>query len=85
MLLVKGICSTVAILLYSGGSRLSDKGGPDHPDPEIRGERVSKKIFFGLWASVWSKNKGGRPPPGTSPRSATAIERGVFAIAMIYP
>ena len=23
-------------------------------------------------------------PPGTSPRSATAIERGVFAIAMIY-
>ena len=32
---------------YSGGSTPSDKGGPDHPDPEIRGEGVSKKIFFG--------------------------------------
>ena len=74
---------------YTGGSRPSDKGGGgegggDHPDPEIRGEGVCKKIFLALRASVWSKNKGGPAPPGTSPRSATAIERGVFAIAMIY-
>ena len=70
---------------YSGGSRPSDKGGPSHPDPEIRGGGCPKRIFLALWSSDWSKKKGGGPsPPGTSPRSATAIERGVFAIAMIY-
>ena len=31
-------------------------------DPEIRRGR-SQKIFLALWASVWSKNKGG-PTPG---------------------
>ena len=47
------------------------RGG--HPDPEIRGDgAVSKKIFSALWASVWSKNKGGPGPPGPSPGSATA-------------
>ena len=42
-----------------GGSRPSDKGGPDHPDPEMRvggGGLVSKKRF-------WSKNKGASPGP----------------------
>ena len=33
---------------------LQIKGGPSHPDPDIREGAVSKKIF-----SVWSKNKGG--------------------------
>ena len=33
-------------------------GGEGHPDPEIRGARSIKK-FFALWASFWSKNKGG--------------------------
>ena len=40
------------------------RGG--HPDPDIRGGgAVSKKNVSALWASVWSKNKGGggRPPP----------------------
>ena len=45
---------------------------------------VSKKFFLALQALVWSKIKGGAGSPGTSPRSATAIESGVFAIAMIY-
>ena len=46
---------------------------------------VFKKFFFALWGLSLSKNKRGGPgPPGTSPRSATAIERGVFAVAMIY-
>ena len=51
---------------FSGGSRPSDKGGGGrgHPDPEIRGGPVSKKIFSGLGASFWSKNKGGPFPPG---------------------
>ena len=55
----------------SGRSRPSDKGGPGHPDPEIR-VRVRgpglEQIFF-----VWSKNKGGEGvgPPGPSPGSAT--------------
>ena len=33
-------------------------GGGGHSDPEIRGGR-SQKVFFGLWASLWSKNEGG--------------------------
>ena len=36
-------------------------GRAGHPDPEIRGGPVSKKIFSALQASVWSKSKG--PPP----------------------
>ena len=52
----------------SGGSRSSDKGwggggGGGHPDPEVRGEGGGAPNFFpGLRASVWSKNKRGRPP-----------------------
>ena len=59
---------------YSGGSRPSDKegrGSGGHPDPESLDQ-------FGL------KIRSGPGPPGSSPRSTTAIERGVFAIAMIY-
>ena len=33
-------------------------GGGGHPYPEIRGARSIKKISA-LWASSWSKNKGG--------------------------
>ena len=55
---------------YSGGSRPSDKGGGSSRPGDFR--------------PVWSKNKGGPGPPGSFPRSSTAIERGVFAIAMIY-
>ena len=36
-------------------------GGEGHPDPEIRGARSIKK-FSALWASSWSKNKGGGGP-----------------------
>ena len=54
---------------------------PD-PDLEIRGGRSSrsldggeqspKKFFSAPRTPVWSKNKGGAPPPpGPSPRSAT--------------
>ena len=51
------------VLQNSGGSRPSYKGGPGHPDPEIRGGgAVSKKFFSALRASVWSKNKGGQAP-----------------------
>ena len=57
------------VLQNSGGSRPSYKGGPGHPDPEIRGGAVSKKFFSALRASVCSKNKGG---PGPCPRSTTA-------------
>ena len=45
-----------------------------HPDPEIRGSSVSKKIFSALRASVWSKNRGGGGgSPGPLPRSATVF------------
>ena len=47
----------------TGGSRPSEKGGgggwgSGHPDSEIR----EKTKFSRLWASVWSKNKGGDGP-----------------------
>ena len=45
--------------------------GGGHLDPEIRGRPGLKKyIFSALRASVWSKNKGGGPFPG----SATDVE-----------
>ena len=31
------------------------EGGEGHPDPEIRGSGLKKKLFR---ASVWSENKG---------------------------
>ena len=69
-LIVKGICST-EVPHTVADPHLQIKGGGDHPDPEI-------------FRPVWSKNKGEPGPLGTSPRSTTAIDRGVFAIAMIY-
>ena len=58
--------------------------GPSHPDPEIGGEWSSKNFFWPFRPQFGLKTRGGPGPPGTSPRSATAVERGVFAIAMIY-
>ena len=64
---------------------------PGHPDPEIRGEwggGLQKKFFQPFRPQFGPKIRrgGGAGSPGTSPRSATAIERGVlnFTIAMIY-
>ena len=48
-------------------------GGGGHPDPEIRvGGDSLKKNFSALWTSVWSKNKGVRPP-GPSLGSTTFV------------
>ena len=72
----------VGLIVRSGGSRPSDKGGGGgHPDPEIRGGRgghpdpeimgAGLKIFFSTFqASVWSKNNG---RPGPSPGSASEL------------
>ena len=49
---------------------LQTRRGGCHPDPEITGGPVSKKFFSALWASVWSKKKGGAGP---SPGSATDL------------
>ena len=65
----------VAVTLFSSGSRPSDKGGEGrgggigHLDPEIWRGVPSQKIFSALGTSVWFKNKG----PGPSPGSATGI------------
>ena len=82
MLLVKGSCSTEV------PHTVAD------PDLQIRGARSSRpwdkgcglqKDFFRPFGPQFGlKIRGGPSPPGTSPRSATAIERWVFAIAMIY-
>ena len=63
---------------------LQIRGVPGHPNPDIRGGAVSKKIFLALWASVWSKNMGGGGAglPGPSPGSIT----GTFcAIKLVKP
>ena len=61
--------------LLSGRSRPSDDGGFGHPDPEIMGRGQSQKIFFQAFGPQFGlKNKGTCPsPPGSSPRSATAV------------
>ena len=41
--------------MISGGSRPSDKGGPGHPVPEIRGRRV---FFFGPSGLSWGPSSG---------------------------
>ena len=72
MLLVKGICSSEVPRTVADPDLLKKGGGGGgHPDPEILDQ-------FGL------RIRGGPGPPVSSPRSTTAIERGVFAIAMIY-
>ena len=45
---------------------LQIRGGWGSSNPGIRGEGGARlqKIFSALWASVWSKNKGGVGPPG---------------------
>ena len=51
----------------SAGLRPWDKGGPQSSRPFDGGVgAVSKKFFFALRASVWSKNKEG-PGPGPLP------------------
>ena len=47
----------------SAGSRLWDKGGGDIQTLRKGGRGGLPKTFFGLQASVWSKNKGARAPP----------------------
>ena len=44
--------------MISGRSRPSDKGGPGHPVPEIRGRRVLKKFFFGPSGLSWGPSPG---------------------------
>ena len=54
----------VAILLYNGRSRPSDKGEGAVIRPWDNGEGGSwspPNFFSALWASVWSKNKGALP------------------------
>ena len=64
MLLVKGICSTeVPCTVADPDLQIRGGGGADHPDPEIRAEGVSKKIFFGpLGLSFGLKIRGAGPP-----------------------
>ena len=71
MLLVKGICSTeVPHTMADPDLQIKGGGGFIHT--------LTFLDQFGL------KGSGGLGRPGNSPRSTTAIERGVFVIAMIY-
>ena len=63
---------------------LQIRGGGRSSDPELRGGGLQKDFFRLFGPQFGLKIREAPSPPGTSPRSATAIERGVFAIAMIY-
>ena len=52
------------------------------PDLQIKGGGVIQTLRFLDQSGL--KIRGEPGPPGTSPRSTTAIDRGVFAIAVIY-
>ena len=54
---VRGAVPDPDIKIKGGGG-----GRAGHQDPQIRRGKVSTKFFSALQASVWSKNKGGRPP-----------------------
>ena len=64
--------SRSTMIACSGGPDLQIRGGPGHPDPEIRGAAVSKKCFSAPQVSVWSKNKG-VGPLGPSPGSTAGL------------
>lgn len=50
---------------FSGESRPSDKGGPDHSGSELRwGWPSSKKVFRPFGPHFCLKIRGGGPPPG---------------------
>ena len=67
----EAIVFSVFHAIRSGGSSPSDEGGPGHPDPEIgRGGGGQKKFFQ---TSVWSRNKGGRPPGPSPPMDPSLI------------
>ena len=51
--------------------RPSEKGGRSSRPWDKGGPGLKKNFFSALRASVWSKNKGGRGPPGPSPGSTT--------------
>ena len=61
---------TVFVIWLDPGvvSRISVVAVAD-PDLQIRGEgeQSQKNFFLALWASVWSKNKGGGGVPGSLP------------------
>ena len=61
-------------ILYSGGSRPSDKGGGGREgSSRSPGAQSQKKFFSALRASLLSKNKGAPGAPGLSAGSATVI------------
>ena len=65
---------------YRGGSKPSDKGGPGHPDPEIRrwGARSLKQNFFRPFGPQFGLKISGVPgPPGPSPGSVTGLSAGL--------
>ena len=60
-------------------------GWGGHPDPDKKGGPVSEKVFSALWASVWSKKKGGTsPPPSPGPSPGSTTENTIKRMRPIY-
>ena len=58
------------MIIISSGSKPSDKGGSGHPDSEIGGWSLTRKIFRPFGSHFGLKIRGSGPP-GPSPGSAT--------------
>ena len=56
---------------------LQIRGGPGHPDPEIRGGGLQKNTFWPFGPQFGLKIREGGAPPGPSPRSATGKKQKV--------
>ena len=54
-------------------------GGGGHPG---RGGQSPKKICSALWASVWSKNKGGGPSCGSTTARGSLIAAGSLRVGV---
>ena len=62
-------------------------GGGSHLDPEISGGPGSKKIFWALWASIWSKNNGGggtQVPPLDPPLFCAKVILKIYWLVRVH-
>ena len=63
---MNGFCLKLGQPLKVSVAHLYLNSGRSRPSHKWEGGAVSKNHFLALWASVWPKNKGGGPSPGSA-------------------